>query len=56
MVKNLNIMHHTHWDREWYESYEEFRFKLRNGLRYIQELIEAGTMKVFFCRWTNYGY
>lgn len=47
-IKGLNIMHHTHWDREWYESFEEFRYKLRNGLRYVQELIEDGTIKCFF--------
>jgi mannosylglycerate hydrolase len=47
-TKEVYILNHTHWDREWYETFEEFRYKLRNGLRYVQELIENGTLDSFF--------
>ena len=47
-IKGLNILHHTHWDREWYETFEEFRYKLRNGIRYIEDLLEKGIIKCFF--------
>lgn len=47
-LKNINVMHHTHWDREWYETHEEFRYKLRDGLRYVKKLIADGTIGKFF--------
>jgi mannosylglycerate hydrolase len=47
-IKEVHILNHTHWDREWYETFDEFRYKLRNGLRYIQELIEKGQLDNFF--------
>ncbi|MDG5471501.1 glycoside hydrolase family 38 C-terminal domain-containing protein [Jeotgalibacillus sp. ET6] len=47
-VKKAYILNHTHWDREWYEPFEAFRYKLRNGLRYIQRLLEKGQMECFF--------
>ncbi|MDZ5710683.1 glycosyl hydrolase-related protein [Jeotgalibacillus haloalkalitolerans] len=47
-IKEVHILNHTHWDREWYESFEQFRYKLRNGLRYVQELISAGEIENFF--------
>ncbi|KIL43067.1 glycoside hydrolase family 38 N-terminal domain-containing protein [Jeotgalibacillus campisalis] len=47
-VKKAYIINHTHWDREWYETFEVFRFKLRNGLRYVQRLLEEGQMDSFF--------
>ncbi|MCD7034608.1 hypothetical protein LRR81_10180 [Metabacillus sp. GX 13764] len=47
-IKEVHILNHTHWDREWYETFEEFRYKLRNGLRYVQELLEKGSIQHFF--------
>ncbi|MED5247460.1 glycoside hydrolase family 38 C-terminal domain-containing protein [Priestia sp. LL-8] len=47
-IKEVHILNHTHWDREWYETFEEFRYKLRNGLRYIQDLLETGRIENFF--------
>ncbi|WP_336990650.1 glycoside hydrolase family 38 C-terminal domain-containing protein [Bacillus infantis] len=47
-VREVHILNHTHWDREWYETFEEFRYKLRNGLRYIQTLLEEGKIENFF--------
>src|SRR6476646_9746827 len=25
---NIHVVSHTHWDREWYLTYEQFRFRL----------------------------
>ncbi|UPM52507.1 glycoside hydrolase family 38 C-terminal domain-containing protein [Gottfriedia acidiceleris] len=47
-IKEVHILNHTHWDREWYESFEEFRYKLRNGIRYVQELLSNGQIDNFF--------
>ncbi|ANC78687.1 hypothetical protein ABE65_018545 [Fictibacillus phosphorivorans] len=47
-IQTVNILNHTHWDREWYETFEEFRFRLRNGLRYTQELLNEGKIDNFF--------
>jgi alpha-mannosidase/mannosylglycerate hydrolase len=47
-VKALHVLNHTHWDREWYETFEQYRFKLRNGLRYVGELLTQGKLDVFF--------
>ncbi|KZE64163.1 hypothetical protein AWM68_13735 [Fictibacillus phosphorivorans] len=47
-IQTVNILNHTHWDREWYETFEEFRFRLRNGLRYTQKLLNEGKIDNFF--------
>jgi mannosylglycerate hydrolase len=47
-IKEVHILNHTHWDREWYETFDEFRYKLRNGLRFVQDLIEKGELENFF--------
>lgn len=47
-IKELHILNHAHWDREWYETFEEFRYKLRNGLRYIQQLFAEGKLEHFY--------
>ncbi|AZB41689.1 hypothetical protein CEF21_04900 [Bacillus sp. FJAT-42376] len=47
-VKEVHVLNHTHWDREWYESFEEFRYKLRNGMRYVDELLSSGRIESFF--------
>ncbi|ANE47241.1 hypothetical protein SY83_14280 [Paenibacillus swuensis] len=47
-LKELHILNHTHWDREWYETFEEFRYKLRNGLRYVRDLLESGELDCFY--------
>lgn len=47
-MKQLHVLNHTHWDREWYESFESFRFKLTEGLRYVVDRLEAGQFENFF--------
>src|SRR5690349_14826701 len=36
-VLNLHIISHTHWDREWYLTFQQFRFRL---VELIDELLE----------------
>ncbi|MCM3601707.1 hypothetical protein M3175_13260 [Robertmurraya korlensis] len=47
-IKEVHILNHTHWDREWYETFEQFRYKLRNGLRYVQNLLDENKIDNFF--------
>lgn len=47
-IKEVHVLNHTHWDREWYETFEEFRYKLRNGLRFVQKLLDTGELDNFF--------
>ncbi|MGH4120208.1 glycoside hydrolase family 38 C-terminal domain-containing protein [Clostridium sp.] len=47
MTKRLNIINHTHWDREWYESFETFRGKLIKGIELIVKGLDNGQFKSF---------
>lgn len=46
-MNNLHIIHHTHWDREWYESYATFQIKLKKGILYILDLLDRKVIKFF---------
>ncbi|WP_337874136.1 glycoside hydrolase family 38 C-terminal domain-containing protein [Exiguobacterium sp.] len=47
-MKQVHVLNHTHWDREWYESFESFRFKLTEGLRYVVDRLQTGQFDNFF--------
>ncbi len=40
-MKKAIVVSHTHWDREWYLSFEEFRFYLVEALDRVLSLLEA---------------
>lgn len=40
-------MHHTHWDREWYRSFADFRFRLLRAAEHIVSLLEDDALPVF---------
>ncbi len=40
-VRRVAIVPHTHWDREWYHSYQEFRLKLVDALDALLSLLES---------------
>jgi mannosylglycerate hydrolase len=40
-TRNVAIVPHTHWDREWYESFEIFRLKLVDTLDALVHLLES---------------
>jgi alpha-mannosidase len=37
----LHIISHTHWDREWYLSFERFRLRLVDLMDHVLDLLEA---------------
>lgn len=44
----LSVIHHTHWDREWYQSFEEMQIRLRDALRIVVRRIERGEIESFY--------
>jgi hypothetical protein len=47
-VRALQIVPHTHWDREWYFTFEEFREKLVETLDLVLDLLASDD------RWTHF--
>jgi mannosylglycerate hydrolase len=41
MRRNVAVVPHTHWDREWYEPFEIFRMRLVDTLDALVELMET---------------
>jgi mannosylglycerate hydrolase len=41
MPRNVAVVPHTHWDREWYEPFEIFRMRLVDTLDTLVELMES---------------
>lgn len=46
-MKKLNVVNHTHWDREWYESFETYRGKLVEGIKLILHELDSGQFEYF---------
>ena len=44
-MKHYCVISHTHWDREWYLTQEEFRLKLVDLMDHLLELLEQEVMK-----------
>jgi mannosylglycerate hydrolase len=40
-MKRLHIVSHTHWDREWYLTFQQFRLKLVNLVDGLLEILES---------------
>ena len=38
--KIFHIISHTHWDREWYVTFEQFRMRLVDLVDNLMELLE----------------
>ncbi len=45
--KILYVVNHTHWDREWYQTFEQFRYRLKNAVEHIVDMMEEGQMETF---------
>ncbi|MBM3274175.1 MAG: alpha-mannosidase, partial [Candidatus Sericytochromatia bacterium] len=41
------IVPHTHWDREWYRTFQGFRLRLVEAVGRILELLESGRLPYF---------
>ncbi|MGL4522779.1 MAG: hypothetical protein ACRCWQ_09540 [Bacilli bacterium] len=47
-LKNIYVVNHTHWDREWYETVEQYRVKLKQGVLHVLRQLEKGDLENFF--------
>lgn len=47
MARNVCLYLHTHWDREWYRSFESYRYRLCQTLLDILNYLEADPSRVF---------
>ena len=39
-MKTLHVISHTHWDREWYLTFQQFRLKLLHLVDNLLDLLE----------------
>jgi alpha-mannosidase len=39
-VRTLHVVSHTHWDREWYLPFQEFRFRLVTLMDCLLDLLD----------------
>lgn len=46
-MKHYCVISHTHWDREWYQTQEEFRMRLIDLFDHLLEILEANPDYVF---------
>jgi alpha-mannosidase len=46
--RRIAIVPHSHWDREWYESYQEFRLNLVDMLDTLLPLLESDPSYPYF--------
>ena len=46
--RRIAIVPHSHWDREWYESYQEFRLNLVDMLDVLLPLLESDASYPYF--------
>ncbi len=47
MCNTLLIINHTHWDREWYRSYGDFRFRLLRGTEHVIKMFKTQNLEYF---------
>ncbi|PIQ23711.1 hypothetical protein COW36_20225 [bacterium (Candidatus Blackallbacteria) CG17_big_fil_post_rev_8_21_14_2_50_48_46] len=47
MNKQVYLYLHTHWDREWYRSFESYRFRLCQVVRALLDTLEQDPQRVF---------
>jgi mannosylglycerate hydrolase len=41
MTKTIHLISHTHWDREWYLSFQQFRYKLVYIIDHLMEILDS---------------
>lgn len=46
-MKHYCVISHTHWDREWYQTHEEFRMRLIDLFDHLLALLDADSNYVF---------
>ena len=40
-MQTLHVISHTHWDREWYLTFQQFRLKLVHLIDKLLDILEA---------------
>lgn len=45
---DVTVYSHTHWDREWYQPFEEYRLRLIRVMDSVIEELESGRMNSFY--------
>ncbi len=43
----MHIVPHTHWDREWYFTLEEYRYRLVRLVDTLLRCLDEGSIEVF---------
>lgn len=46
--QEIAVVHHTHWDREWYQTFESMQIRLRDGIRKIMDYLDEGLIENFY--------
>lgn len=46
--KNIYIVNHTHWDREWYRSFNDFGASLKRGTMHLLNLLDRNEIENFY--------
>ena len=41
MIKTIHLVSHTHWDREWYLSFQQFRLKLVQLIDHLLKILDS---------------
>lgn len=47
MKKQLYVISHTHWDREWYQTFQEYRIRLVRMMDDLLDVLESTSFPVF---------
>lgn len=47
-TRTLHIISHTHWDREWYETFQQFRLRLVKLVDELLDLLESDPAFLYF--------
>jgi len=47
-MRNIHVVSHTHWDREWYRSFQDFRLKLVHLVDGLLDLLEKDPKFKYF--------
>ena len=46
-MKHYCVISHTHWDREWYKTQEQFRLSLIDLIDHMLEILDAQSDYIF---------
>ncbi len=53
-MKNLHVISHTHWDREWYHTFQQFRLQLVHLIDNLFVILDNDPqLPVLYVGWAN---